>query len=176
MITNMKLMMKNHSLLILIPIFLFVILLQACTGETTPIKQPSAGQERKGELRVALQPIVQTDPAFISSDPEIIIAGSVYDYLVDVTAQNNISPRLAREWTVSEDGKEFVFSLVENTTFHDGTLFTADDVVWTFDRLRDPEVDSPTKDLYSNIESIEATGQFEVTFTLKNPTPSSYTT
>ena len=38
-----------------------------------------------GELRVALQPIVQTDPAFISSDPEIIIASSVYDYLVDVT-------------------------------------------------------------------------------------------
>ena len=171
MITNMKLMMKNHSLLLLIPIFLLVILLQACSGEATPTEQPAAGQERKGEFRVALQPIVQTDPAFISSDPEIIIAGSIYDYLVDVTAQNNISPRLAREWTVSEDGKEFVFSLVENTTFHDGTLFTADDVVWTFDRLRDPEVDSPTKDLYSNIESVESTGQFEVTFTLKESNP-----
>jgi peptide/nickel transport system substrate-binding protein len=114
---------------------------------------------------------VKTDPAFISSDPEVLIASSVYDYLVDITPQNTIAPRLARRWTVSEDGKTFIFSLIENATFHDGTLFTADDVVWTFDRLRDPGVDSPTKDLYSNIDQVIASGQFEVTFTLKESNP-----
>jgi peptide/nickel transport system substrate-binding protein len=145
--------------------------LQACAGDTATPTEPSASQERQGEFRVALQPIVQTDPAFISSDPEIIIASSIYDYLLDVTPQNTIAPRLAREWTVSEDGKTYVFSLVENATFHDGTLFTAEDVVWTFNRLRDPQVDSPTKDLYSNIENIEASDRFEVTFTLKEPNP-----
>lgn len=146
-------------------------LLQACAGDTTTPTEPSSSQDRQGEFRIALQPIVQTDPAFISSDPEIIIASSIYDYLVDVTPQNTVIPRLAREWTVSEDGKTYVFSLVENATFHDGTLFTAEDVVWTFNRLRDPEVDSPTKDLYSNIENIEASERFEVTFTLKEPNP-----
>jgi peptide/nickel transport system substrate-binding protein len=170
-ITEFKLMLRKRSLLFLIPILSIMVLLQACAGEPTPSEEPAAEQVRKGELRVALQPIVQTDPAFISSDPEIIIASSVYDYLVDVNPQNTITPRLAREWTVSEDGKIYVFSLIENATFHDGTLFTADDVVWTFDRLRDPEVDSPTKDLYSNIESVEATDQFEVTFTLKESNP-----
>jgi peptide/nickel transport system substrate-binding protein len=148
-----------------------VFLLQACAGSTeTPIEQSST-QDRQGEFRVAIQPIVQTDPAFISSDPEIIIASSIYDYLVDVTPQNTIAPRLAREWTVSEDGRTYVFSLVNNATFHDDTLFTAEDVVWTFNRLRDPEVDSPTKDLYSNIENIEASDKFEVTFTLKESNP-----
>ena len=146
-------------------------LLQACAGETATPTEPTSSQDRQGEFRLALQPIVQTDPAFISSDPEIIIASSIYDYLVDVTPQNTVTPRLAREWTVSEDGKTYVFSLVENATFHDGTLFTAEDVVWTFNRLRDPEVDSPTKDLYSNIENIEASERFEVTFTLKEPNP-----
>ena len=146
-------------------------LLQACAGETATPTEPTSSQDRQGEFRIALQPIVQTDPAFISSDPEIIIASSIYDYLVDVTPQNTVTPRLAREWTVSEDGKTYVFSLVENATFHDGTLFTAEDVVWTFNRLRDPEVDSPTKDLYSNIENIEASERFEVTFTLKEPNP-----
>ena len=170
-ITEFKLMLRKRSLLFLIPILSIMVLLQACAGEPTPSEEPAAEQVRQGELRVALQPIVQTDPAFISSDPEIIIASSVYDYLVDVNPQNTITPRLAREWTVSEDGKIYVFSLIENATFHDGTLFTADDVVWTFDRLRDPEVDSPTKDLYSNIESVEATDQFEVTFTLKESNP-----
>jgi peptide/nickel transport system substrate-binding protein len=170
-ITEFKLMLNKRSLLFLIPVLSIMVLLQACAGEPTPSEEPAADQVRQGELRVALQPIVQTDPAFISSDPEIIIASSVYDYLVDVNPQNTITPRLAREWTVSEDGKIYVFSLIENATFHDGTLFTADDVVWTFDRLRDPEVDSPTKDLYSNIESVEATDQFEVTFTLKDSNP-----
>jgi peptide/nickel transport system substrate-binding protein len=170
-ITEFKLMLNKRSLLFLIPVLSIMVLLQACAGEPTPSEEPAADQVRQGELRVALQPIVQTDPAFISSDPEIIIASSVYDYLVDVNPQNTITPRLAREWTVSEDGKIYVFSLIENATFHDGTLFTADDVVWTFDRLRDPEVDSPTKDLYSNIESVEATDQFEVTFTLKESNP-----
>jgi len=170
-ITEFKLMLNKRSLLFLIPVLSIMVLLQACAGEPIPSEEPAAEQVRQGELRVALQPIVQTDPAFISSDPEIIIASSVYDYLVDVNPQNTITPRLAREWTVSEDGKIYVFSLIENATFHDGTLFTAGDVVWTFDRLRDPEVDSPTKDLYSNIESVEATDQFEVTFTLKESNP-----
>jgi peptide/nickel transport system substrate-binding protein len=48
---------------------------------------------------------------------------------------------------------------------------TAEDVVWTFDRLRDPSADLPTKDLYSNIDMIEASGGLEVTFTLKQPNP-----
>lgn len=171
MITIFQRITKNGWMLVLIFIIIPAVILQACTGEQTPPAEPESGGERKGELRVALQPIVQTDPAFISSDPEIIIASSIYDYLVDVSPQNTITPRLAREWTVSEDGKVYVFSLIENATFHDGTLFTADDVVWTFDRLRDPDVDSPTKDLYSNIELIEATGKFEVTFTLNESNP-----
>ena len=152
-------------------IFALALLLQACAGDTATPIEPASSQERQGEFKIALQPIVQIDPAFISTDAEIIIASSIYDYLVDVTAQNTVKPRLAREWTVSEDGKTYVFSLVENATFHDGTLFTAEDVVWTFNRLRDPEVDSPTKDIYSNIENIEASDRFEVTFTLKEPNP-----
>ncbi len=162
---------KSRYLHILVSISALLLLLQACVTEPSTPQVPETIQGQQGTLRVALQPIVRTDPAFISSDPEVIIASSVYDYLVDITPQNTIAPRLARQWTVSEDGLSYVFSLIENATFHDGTLFTADDVVWTFDRLRDPAVDSPTKDLYSNIESIEASDQFEVTFTLKESNP-----
>jgi peptide/nickel transport system substrate-binding protein len=163
--------LSNRRFYIPALLLVLVTLLQACVGITaTPVEQPAI-QDRQGVLKVAMQPIVQTDPAFISSDPEIIIASSIYDYLVDITPQNTIAPRLAREWKVSEDGKTYVFSLVNNATFHDDTLFTAEDVVWTFNRLRDPEVDSPTKDLYSNIESIEASDKFEVTFDLKESNP-----
>lgn len=163
---NPKMLFFTAILLVLL-----LVLLQGCSGPKETTTSPPDSTERRGILKVGIQPIVQTDPAFISSDPEILVANSIYDYLVDITYQNLITPRLARDWKVSEDGKTYVFSLVENATFHDGTLFKADDVVWTFNRLRDPDIDSPTKDLYSNIESVEATGQFEVTFTLKEPNP-----
>ncbi|HJS28990.1 MAG TPA: hypothetical protein VJ768_05185, partial [Anaerolineales bacterium] len=61
-------------------LFLSLIIV-ACTTATTPESPPDAtqttqeqpiqGQSRTGTLRVAMQPIVQTDPAFISSDSEV---------------------------------------------------------------------------------------------------------
>jgi peptide/nickel transport system substrate-binding protein len=138
------------------------------TGYPAPSGAPTAPA---GVLRIAVQPVVQRDPAFISSDPEVLLANNVYDYLVDVTPQNTLEPRLAIDWTVSEDGLTYVFSLNDAVTFHDGSPLTAEDVVWTFDRLRDPSADLPTKDLYSNIDTIEASGDLEVTFTLKQPNP-----
>ena len=124
-----------------------------------------------GVLRVAMQPIVQTDPAFISSDPEVLVANTVYDYLVDVTVDNTIAPRLARDWQISEDGLTYIFTLADGVTFHDGAPLTAEDVVWTFNRLRDPDLGLPTADLYSNIADIQATGDLEVTFTLTQTNP-----
>lgn len=122
-----------------------------------------------GRLRVAMQPIVQTDPAFISSDSEVLVANHVYDYLVDIDAESNPVPRLATDWEIGEEGRVYTFQLAEGVTWHDGDPLTAADVVWTFNRLR--EGDLPTVDLYSNIESVEATGDLEVTFTLAEPNP-----
>jgi peptide/nickel transport system substrate-binding protein len=139
-----------------------------------PTAEPATaepGADRTGVFRVAVQPIVQTDPAYISSDPEIIFANHVYDYLVDVTPDNTIAPRLATDWSNSEDGLTYTFTLAEGVTFHDGSPFSAEDVVWTFNRLRDPEAGLPTSDLYSNIADIQATGELEVTFTLQQPNP-----
>ena len=130
---------------------------------------PAVGQQ--GTLRIAMQPVVQTDPGFISSDPEVLVANSVYDYLVDITPENTIAPRLATDWQVSDDGLTYVLTLADGVTFHDGSPFTAEDVVWTYNRLRDPDLGLATSSLYENIDTIEATGDLEVTFTLKQPNP-----
>jgi len=131
----------------------------------------SAAPEPEGVLRVGMQPMVQTDPAFISSDSEVLFANHVYDYLVDVNPQNQIVPRLAAEWSVSDDGLTYTFTLAEGVKFHDDTSLTPEDVVWTLDRLRDVEIGSPTSDLYSNIEAIEAVGDNQVRIDLAEPNP-----
>jgi peptide/nickel transport system substrate-binding protein len=131
----------------------------------------SAAFAQSDSLRVALEPPAQLDPAFASSDSEIAVLNAVYDYLVDIDAQNEVVPRLAVDWTVSDDGTSYTFQLAEGVTFHDGSPFGAEDVVWTFDRLRDPELELPTSDLYANIDTIEASGELEVTFTLHDSNP-----
>jgi peptide/nickel transport system substrate-binding protein len=118
-----------------------------------------------------MQSMTTIDPAFISSDSEVLVANHVYDYLVDIDPASNVVPRLATDWDVSEDGLTYVFALAEGVSWHDGDPFTAEDVVWTFDRLRNPEVDSPTVNLYANISDIQAGGDLEVTFTLETPNP-----
>jgi peptide/nickel transport system substrate-binding protein len=142
------------------------------SADQTPTRHPSAGQTPtlQGTVRVAAFRATQTDPARISSDSEVLIANHVYDYLVDIDANNQIQPRLATAWERSEDGLTYTFALAEGVTFHDGSPFGGRDVVWTFRRLRDTE-GLPTADLYRNIVSIEATGELEVTFTLSRTNP-----
>jgi len=151
--------------------------LAAC-APTTPAAAPDAGSgqaaattQESATLRVAWEIPVQLDPAFASSDSEISILNCVYDYLVDVDHRSNIQPRLARSWRVSEDELTYTFALQSGVTFHDGSPLTANDVVWTFDRLRDPELGLPTADLYANVASIEAVSDTEVAFTLTATNP-----
>lgn len=142
---------------------LSALALSACGGA-------AAGQE--GTLRVAFQPMVQTDPALISSDSEVFVANAVYDYLVDIDpVSNEPVGRLAEGWEISEDGLSYMFVLNEGVTFHDGSPLTPVDVVYTFDRLRDADAGYATSTLYANIASVEASGDNAVVFTLTQPNP-----
>lgn len=138
------------------------------TNSTTPTTNPESDDS---VLRVATQAAVNLDPAFVASDQEVAFVNAVYDYLVDVDADNRIQPRLAESWTISDDGTVYTFALEDNVAFHDGSTFSAEDVVWTFNRLRDPDVGSGAASLYENVVSIEATGDNEVTFTLSDNDP-----
>lgn len=149
--------------------------LAACSG-TAPALAPTAtpapaGGGPSGKLRVASEIPVQLDPAFASADAEILILNHVYDYLVDIDTGNNVIPRLAREWTISDDGLRYRLALASGISFHDGSPLTAADVVWTFNRLRDPALQLPTADLYANIAEIAADGDNAVVFTLSAPNP-----
>lgn len=161
----------------LIVLALFALLITVgCGGtqgqpaETDEEQAEAESTGREGVMRVSAFSISQTDPAYISSDSEVLVANHVFDYLVDVDADNQIQPRLATDWTRSDDNLTYTFTLADGVTFHDGSPLTAEDVVWTFRRLRDTE-GLATSDLYANITNIEATGELEVTFTLAETNP-----
>jgi peptide/nickel transport system substrate-binding protein len=128
-------------------------------------------QGRQGVIRVAWEPVKRLDPAFISNESEIAFVNAIYDYLIDLTTTDTIAPRLAESWTVSDDGRRYVFNLIERARFHDGAPVTPVDVIYTFKRLSSEATGSPRRSLYQNITSIEPDGDFSVAFNLAQPEP-----
>jgi peptide/nickel transport system substrate-binding protein len=111
------------------------------------------------------------DPLLASADTEIAFLNAVYDYLVDTDAQAALVPRLAKGWSPSEDGTTYTLQIEEGVKFHDGSDLTLNDIIWTFDRLRNAGADTPTGDLYKTIDSIEAGEGNSLIFTLTEPNP-----
>jgi peptide/nickel transport system substrate-binding protein len=66
-----------------------------------------------------------------------------FDPLVRLEYDGSILPRLAETWEHDAEGKVWTFHLREDAVWHDGEPFTADDVVFTFEKIADPELASP---------------------------------
>lgn len=122
-----------------------------------------AAQDDGAVLRVGTNAPAVLDPALYSADSEVALSRSIYDYLIDLNADGTITPNLASEWTISDDGLTYTFTLEEGVTFHDGSAFTADDVVFTFNRLA--ELQSPATGLLGEFE-VSAADDSTVVFTL----------
>lgn len=79
-------------------------------------------------------------------------------------------PMLARGWTQSEDGLTYTFTLREGISFSNGQPVTAEDVVFTFDWIRNPNVDAPrTRAYLSKLDTVKALDSHTVEFTFKEP-------
>ncbi len=92
---------------------------------------------------VAADITVAYDADPVSLDPQEQLSGGtlqmshmVFDPLVRYTQDLSFEPRLAEKWERVND-TTFRFYLRKGVKFHSGNDFTADDVVWTFDRLKE---------------------------------------
>ncbi len=132
----------------------------ACTNqENTP--------KGTGEVKTGLTMGYTTEPEGL--DPHRTAAAStftvtnnIYDTLVGVTSDWQIVPRLATDWKMSDNGMEITFNLRDDVKFHNGRQMNAEDVVFSFNRLKDAE--SPRARDYENIKA-EAVGDYSVKFT-----------
>jgi peptide/nickel transport system substrate-binding protein len=79
------------------------------------------------------------------------------------------APALASDVQRSPDGLRYTFTLRPGVTWHDGSPLTASDVVWTYDVLRDGQMQAPLLPYAERIRSVTAAGDASVTFTLSEP-------
>ncbi len=90
-------------------------------------------------------------------------------YLDPATMQ--LQPGLAERWEMSKDGKVFTLWLRKGIQFQQGWgEFTADDVKYTLDRIRDPKsIAGPSSPLRKSIADVSAPERYKVVITLKTP-------
>lgn len=82
------------------------------------------------------------DPHKVESDVEFNIISDLFDGLVSVSPTGEIQPRLAEKWE-NKDNTVWTFHLRPGITWSDGTPITAEDIVWSWQRLVDPKTVSP---------------------------------
>ena len=122
-----------------------------------------------GSLRIAWLTPAQLDPRSVSGMSEIAVLNALYDYLFETDAASNLVPALAHAWERNDDGTRYTLQLVEDARFHDGSLLTARDVVWSIQLQLD--AGGTIADLLSSINAVEATGDHSVVFDLNAPVP-----
>jgi peptide/nickel transport system substrate-binding protein len=124
-----------------------------------------------GTIRFAADPPATIEPHQLNDDPGIGIVHQVCEMLVDTDADGNLQPRLATEWTPSEEGRVWTVELRQGVTFHNGEPMTAADVVATFQRLVDPDSGSSALATFEFLpgDGVTSTGDHTVVFTLDRP-------
>src|SRR5699024_8896488 len=132
-------MRKSHTGRIKFLTGLFIaplFVLSACAGND------EAGNDTSNTVVLAAQgEVPPVDPHRLTGTIGLRISDAIYDTLVreNLTetgdALSDIEPALAEEWTVSDDGMVFEFSIREEISFHDQTPLTAESVKLNFDRF-----------------------------------------
>jgi peptide/nickel transport system substrate-binding protein len=113
---------------------------------------------------------VSVPAAFMSVYNNLVL----FDQHVAKNSLQSIVPELATKWEWKDDGKTLVFTTREGVKWHDGKPFTAKDVACTFDLLLNGESKlrrNPHAAWWSNVESVTADSDTQVTFRLKAPQP-----
>ena len=111
------------------------------------------------------------DPHLANLFADVARAKALYDKLADYGADLSAQPRLATKWESNKSLDRWQVTLRE-ATFHDGRPVTAEDVLYSYRRIADPDKAFRAKASLEpiDLEASRATGQRSIEFVLKRPT------
>lgn len=93
---------------------------------------------------------------------------NICEPLLRFSPEGALEPNLAEAWD-QPDPTTFVITLRSGVKFHDGTDMTAEDVAFSLNRHRDPDLGSYLSTFHERVEDVTATGDLEVTVKLSEP-------
>lgn len=109
------------------------------------------------------------DPYAQNEGPTLALLHQIYEPLVIRDHLGKAVPTLAESWSITTDPQVWEFKLRRGVTFHDGSAFTADDVIYSFERARQPTSDM--KSLLSSVEAMTRLDDHTLQIRTKGPNP-----
>ncbi|MFH2137085.1 MAG: peptide-binding protein [Candidatus Omnitrophota bacterium] len=108
-------------------------------------------------------------PILASDSASGKICGLIFNGLVKYDKDLNLVGELAQSWDIQEDGLVIVFHLRKDVKWHDGRLFTAADVEFTYKKLIDPNVRTPYSGDFVKVKNFEVIDDYTVKITYDEP-------
>ncbi|HWR71775.1 MAG TPA: peptide-binding protein, partial [Nitrospirota bacterium] len=110
-----------------------------------------------------LNPIIANDSA------SGLINDQVFNGLVKYDRNIKLIGDLAERWDISPDGKTITFHLRKNVKWHDGAPFTAEDCLFTYQKLMDPRIATPYGSSYMDVKKAEVMDRYIFRVTYREP-------
>lgn len=134
-------------------------------GDSSAVSAGSADTTLKWALD---SDIVSLDPIYAYDTTTNLVVVQVVESLLYINPDGSVSPMLAKSWECVDD-KTYVYEIRDDVTFSDGTPMTVDDVIFSMKRNMGDGSDSYVAWMFDSVDSIEKTGDWEITVHLKNP-------
>lgn len=129
------------------------------------------GTAHAAELRVGIKADPAIDPQYLYLAPNVAIARHMFEPLVATNANETPDPRLAVSWRPVSD-LEWEFKLRPGVTFSDGSPFTAEDVVFSFERVKSiPNNPNPYTAGLRTVSGVRALDPLTIRITTDIPNP-----
>lgn len=146
---------------------------EAAEAEAAAATTTTAPTMQEPEL---IEVVVSEDSDIYNFDPKNSAGGefdapvftTIYETLAWTSPSGDVLPRLATDWTISEDKMTYTFNLREGVKFHNGADFTAHDVVYSVNRAVSQGIPM-VQQRAQNLESVTAVDDYTVVYQLKQP-------
>ncbi|MXZ67880.1 MAG: ABC transporter substrate-binding protein [Acidimicrobiia bacterium] len=146
---------------------------EAAEAEAAAATTTTAPAMQEPEL---IEVVVSEDSDIYNFDPKNSAGGefdapvftTIYETLAWTSPSGDVLPRLATDWTISEDKMTYTFNLREGVKFHNGADFTAHDVVYSVNRAVSQGIPM-VQQRAQNLESVTAVDDYTVVYQLKQP-------
>ena len=129
----------------------------------------AAAQRTDITIGMQLEPPNLDPTAGAAAAIDEVVYANVFEGLTRFGPDGAVLPALAESWEVAPDGLSWVFNLREGVSFHDGLPFTAEDVVFSFDRAMAADSTNAQKQLFDGINEVTAIDDTTVEIGLDAP-------
>ncbi|MFP3090529.1 peptide ABC transporter substrate-binding protein [Treponema sp. TIM-1] len=122
-------------------VLLLVLGFSACGNRTAETGSAAQPQEKAQKIVFALQNVPDgLDPGITNNSFAAPFLFNLFEGLITYDKENNIIPALAERWTISDDGTVYTFHLRQGLKWSDGSPLTAQDFVYSYFRVLDPQI------------------------------------